>query len=181
MGPHAGAPEPVPEPFIRHLHPAEIAEFIRDGQHCDVRRCHEPAIIYGWYWRLWSGRPTVYERLLCGPHGEAFARRQHADIEPAPAESELRYPHLPPQATGPGAYLAGMSADMFAAHDAAGWHCDDPGCGQRARYFSALRYAAAGRIRHRARFLCDGHAARFADKHGIDLASVRPPVEGGAR
>lgn len=168
----------LPEPFARNLHPAEIAELARDGQHCDVRRCREPVTIYGWYHRRTGGQVLGYERFLCNAHGEDFARRHHLTIEPAPAESDL--PDRSLIASRPGAFLFGMSADMFAAHDAARWHCDYPGCRQRARYFSALRYAAAGRIRHRARFLCDGHAERFAAAHGIDIAAVLPP-EGDTR
>ena len=172
----------LPEPFVRHLHPVEIAEFTAGGQHCDVRGCHKPVTIYGWYYRLRSGHQLAYERHLCGPHGEAFARRQHADIEPAPAESELRYPHLPPRVTGPGAYLAGMSAGQLAEHDELGWHCDFPRCRERARYLSSLRYlTGSGQTRRRARFVCDGHAARFAARHGINFTAVLPPERSSRR
>jgi len=165
------------EAFARHLHPAEISELAARGQHCDVRRCREPIATYGWYYRFDRHLATKigHERVLCLGHGEAFAARHRLVLEPAPSLEEVSGAHAPPLVPGRAA-LMGMSADMIAAHEALGWTCDVPRCHGEARYLSGLNYATqAGPVRHVSRFLCDRHAGTFAVRHGIDMASVRPP------
>lgn len=168
---------PLTEAFARHLHPAEIADFARRGQHCDVRRCREPVEAYGWYYRFdrHLGKKIGHERFLCPGHGEAFAARHRLVLEPAPSLEEVSGAHVRPPVPGR-ATLTGMSADMIAAHEARGWTCDIPRCHAEARYLSGLNYATqAGQVRHLSRFLCDRHASTFAVRHGIDTTSVRPP------
>jgi hypothetical protein len=101
------------EPFARRTHPAETAEFTLDGWHCDVRRCREPVSVYAWYYPRRGGRPTGAERFLCTPHGEAFARRQHLEIEPAPAEGELGF-LARTQPPGAWAFLVRLDAEAIA-------------------------------------------------------------------
>lgn len=163
----------LPDPFARYLHPAEAAEFAQDGRHCDARRCREPITVYGWYRRRSGGLRLGHERYLCAGHGADFARRHHLEIEPAPAEADVR-PHRP--ADTPWAHLHGMSAEMLRLHQAGGWHCDAPRCREAARYLASYRYRlGSGRMRQEARFLCSRHAESFAARHGIDMGAVTPP------
>jgi hypothetical protein len=78
--------------------------------------------------------------------------------------------------TRPRARLEAMTASQREAVAVAGWHCGFPRCAEPAGYLSSLRYATrAGREQQRGRFVCDGHAARFAARHHIDMAAARPP------
>jgi hypothetical protein len=160
------------EPFARHLHPAETAWFAEAGEHCDHPRCRQPVAVYSWYYPNALGGQIGSGRQLCAQHGEEFARRRGLVIEPAPEESDL--PERRP-APRPGAWLAGMSAEMLRLHVEGGWHCDHPRCTSPAWYFSSLHYLRAERMQHRSWFLCVPHAERFAGRHGIDFAAVRPP------
>jgi hypothetical protein len=67
-----------------------------------------------------------------------------------------------------------MDEDAIAEHIRLGWHCDWPRCHQASAYFAVWdHFTKSGRFRDVARFLCREHAARFAARHGINLASVR--------
>jgi hypothetical protein len=163
-------------PFARRIHQLEAAEFAREGQHCDTRRCREPIAVYAWYHRRQHGEVLGHERLLCASHGEAFATRHHLAIEAAPPASEL---DLPRPELRIGVYLIGMAARQLALHEDLGWHCDRPRCRRPACYLASRRYRTpTGRLGYAAGFLCTPHARRFATRHGIDFAAVLPPEEG---
>lgn len=168
--------QPGGPPFIRRIHPLEADELAKEGQQrCDTGRCPEPVALYAWYHRRQSGEVLGHERYLCTAHGEMFAARHHMTVEDAPPASVLNLPRPEPRL---GAGLEGMSAQMLADHEVFGWHCDSPRCRQEARYLSSYAYKTpAGRFRRETRFLCDSHARRFAERHGIDFAAVLPPEE----
>ena len=168
----------LPDPFARYLHPAETAELVQDGRHCDIRRCGEPITVYGWYRRREGDLRLGHERYLCTGHGADFARRHHLQIEAAPADADVPSHRRPDT---PWVLLYGMSADMLEAHRAAGWHCDAPRCREGARYLASRRYRLqSGRMRQEGRFLSDRHAENFAARHGVDMGAVTPP-EGESR
>lgn len=165
---------PLPEAFARYLAASEIAAQLGPGHHCDTRRCREPVVVYGWYFRHAAGfpRPLGHERWLCAEHGTEFAARHHLELEPAPPEEVLRH-DLP---GGPEVRLSGMSRAQLTEQERRGWHCDFPGCRIPARYLSGLRFVTrARRVRSLSRFLCDRHARGFARRHGIDMDTVRAP------
>jgi hypothetical protein len=169
--------EPSLPPFARYLHPLEAAKFARQGRHCDVRRCSEPVVIYGWYYHRDRDlhRLIGHGRELCTSHGEAFAGRHHLVLEPAPRLEDVPREHIESPRAGR-ASLGGMGAELIAEHDAHGWTCDMPRCQEPARYLSGLNYATrSGQARHLSRFLCDRHALSFAKRQSIDMAAVRPP------
>jgi hypothetical protein len=168
---------PQLEPFARHLHPAEAAQFARQGRHCDVRRCREPIVIYGFYYRRDRslGMPLGHGRELCAEHGEAFAARHHLVLKPAPRLADIPREHIEDPRPWP-IRLTGMSAEAIAEHEAYGWTCDAPRCHDPVRYLSGLSYVTrAGQVRRLSRFLCDRHARNFAARHGIDFTAVRAP------
>ncbi len=167
---------PAAEDWARRLHPVEVADMAAEGQHCDTRRCREPVTVYAWYRRAEAGSPEPlgHERFMCTAHGEAFAARHRLVLEDAPPGAEQ---HRMAPDSRPGATLASMSAVQIREHEEHGWHCDRQRCQRPARYLAGLTYAVRGapRTRHVAPFLCTPHAERFAARHGLDMATVRPP------
>jgi hypothetical protein len=77
---------PVPRPVAWQIHPDDVVRFATERQHCETRRCHNPAAVVTWrYWRSTAaGRVPLAEHLVCTDHGQAFADRHHIQIGPPP-------------------------------------------------------------------------------------------------
>jgi len=75
-----------PRPVAWSIHPADAAEFAADGLHCETRRCRNPQAVVTWRW--WRsaevGEVLLTEHLVCLEHGQQFAARHHAEVEPPP-------------------------------------------------------------------------------------------------
>jgi hypothetical protein len=176
----------VPRPIAWTLHPADAAELAAKGEHCQVRRCRRAAVVVTWRW--WRSaevaRILLAEHVVCTEHGQGFADRHHIQIEPARARPRVSAGHVFPgdllaefleraEETGPRARLEVMTAGQIGICAATGCHCGFPRCLAPVRYLSSLRYATrSGQEHQRGRLLCEEHAARFAARRRIDLASV---------
>lgn len=156
-----------PAPEAWGIHPDEQADIARQGYHCEIRRCREPVTVHTTRWFRRGEGYAVSEHFVCSAHGADFSARNHVEIVPAP-------PILRPEPRLPLAWLQRLDAEAIAAHTAAGWHCDRGPCLEPSAYISSYHYTlSTGRTRISAAFLCDRHAALFAARHGIDLATVR--------
>jgi hypothetical protein len=78
--------QPVRRPMVWEIHPDDVVKFAAERKHCETRRCRNPVAIVTWrFWRsAEAGRVLLTEHLACKEHGQAFARRHHITVEPAP-------------------------------------------------------------------------------------------------
>jgi hypothetical protein len=176
----------VPRPIAWTLHPADAAELVARGEHCQVRRCRRAPVVLTWRW--WRSTATarilLTEHLVCTEHGQLFAGRHHIQIEPARDRPRVSAGHVFPGdllaeflervgEAGPRARLEIMTAGQIGVCAASACHCGFPRCLAPVRYLSSFRYATrSGREHQRGRFLCEEHAARFAARHRIGAASA---------
>jgi hypothetical protein len=76
----------IRRPVAWQIHPSDVTRFTQEGQHCETRRCRQPAEICTWRW--WNsteaGRILLTEHMVCQQHGQDFADRHHITIDPAP-------------------------------------------------------------------------------------------------
>lgn len=101
-------PEPLPTPTAWYLHAADTDEFTANGEHCQQRRCRNPAGVVSHRHFCSRGHVLLAERFWCRSHGREFAARWGITVE---VESE-------------------RSARYFTAAAAAavGQECEDPAC-----------------------------------------------------
>jgi hypothetical protein len=80
-------PENARRPVAWEIHPDDVVKFAAGREHCETRRCRNPAAVVTWrYWRsAEAGRVLLAGHLACEEHGQGFAKRHHITVEPAPA------------------------------------------------------------------------------------------------
>jgi hypothetical protein len=87
-GKHAAGPEPVRRPIASRMHPGDAARFAAEGEHCEHRRCRNPAVVVTrrWFRSAAARRVLLAEHMVCVDHGREFADRHHVEIQPPPDE-----------------------------------------------------------------------------------------------